>query len=330
MPSLRRPVSLVLGLAVAGSLVAAPAVAARGTTADDAITTRVSTTGVTDLPARIDLPDGFMPEGITSGPFGRLYVGSVANGAIWKGNALTGTGRILVDGVAGRSAAGLHLDWRNRLWVAGGGNGTVRVYDARTGDLLRTYQFPTPGFINDLTILDNTVYATDSLNQYLAVVPLGRFGRLPAVDKARTLPLTGDISFSAGFNANGITKKSGWLIVVQTNEGLLFRVNPRTGVARSIDTDGYLVTNGDGIEVRDRWLYVVRNRDNIVPVFRLSWNLRHATRIGDIASPPAPNHLDVPTTATFAAGKLWAVNARFGTTDPQPADYWITRLPKRP
>ncbi len=74
----------------------------------------------------------------------------------------------------------------------------------------------------------------------------------------------------------------------------------------------------------------MRNQNNIVPVFRLNWNLRRATRIGDITSPPAPNNLDVPTTATFAAGKLWAVNARFGVTDPETADYWITRLPLKP
>jgi hypothetical protein len=27
----------------------------------------------TSLPTRIDLPTGFQPEGITSGPFGRIY-----------------------------------------------------------------------------------------------------------------------------------------------------------------------------------------------------------------------------------------------------------------
>jgi hypothetical protein len=38
----------------------------------------------------------------------------------------------------------------------------------------------------------------------------------------------------------------------------------------------------------------------------------------------------VPATATVVAGRLWAVNARFGTPDPQPADYWISQLPARP
>src|ERR1700752_1582289 len=45
------------------------------------------------LPRHIALPDGFAPEGIVSwGPW--LFAGSVANGAIWRGNAITGHGAI--------------------------------------------------------------------------------------------------------------------------------------------------------------------------------------------------------------------------------------------
>ena len=48
--------------------------------------------------------------------------------------------------------------------------------------------------------------------------------------------------------------------------------------------------------------------------------------LGEITDPG----LDVPTTATVAAGRLWVVNARF-TTPPTPdTEYWITQLPLRP
>jgi hypothetical protein len=47
---------------------------------------------------------------------------------------------------------------------------------------------------------------------------------------------------------------------------------------------------------------------------------------GDLTDPS----LDVPSTATVAAGRLWAVNLRF-TTPPGPTTpYWITQLPLRP
>jgi hypothetical protein len=282
------------------------------------------------LPARIDLPDGFQPEGITSGFHGRLFVGSVANGAIWRGSARSGEGRILVQGEAGRMAAGIHLDWRGRLWVAGANNHTIRVYNALTGRLLQTYAFPTAGFINDLAITRRAVYATDSNNQQLAVVPLGRFGRLPDPSKAKLMPLTGELSYSTGFNANGIVAKNGWLILVQSNEGLLFRVDPKTGDTKTITTGGYSVVNGDGLALRNGRLYVVRNFDNLVAVLRLGEDLLSASLVGEITSPPAPNNLQVPTTATFALDKLWVVNARFGIPNAATEHYWITRLPTTP
>ena len=316
-----RRLTLILGLVMA-LLVSAVPVA----TAHDG--DRGSKLAATDLPTIIDLPDGFQPEGITSAFKSRLYVGSVANGAIWRGNARTGEGRILVEGVTGRQAAGIHIDWRGRLWVAGANNHTIRVYNALTGRLLQTYTFATEGFINDLVITRKAVYATDSNFQQLAVVPLGRFGRLPEPSAATLLPLTGDLSYSAGFNANGIVAKNGWLILVQGNEGLLFRVDPKTGVTKQIDTAGYSVTNGDGLALRGRNLYVVRNFLNKVAVLKLSSDLLSASLVGEITS-ANPADLSVPTTATFALGGLYVVNARFGVM-PAPTEFWITRLPATP
>jgi sugar lactone lactonase YvrE len=282
----------------------------------------------TELPETIDLPDGFNPEGITSAFRSRLYVGSLANGAIWRASARTGEGAVLVAGVDGRQAAGLHVDWRSRLWVAGGNNHTIRVYNALTGRLLRTYTFATDGFINDLVIARHAVYATDSNHQQLAVVPLGRFGRLPEASAATLLPLTGELSYSDGFNANGIVAKDGWLILVQGNEGLLFRVDPTTGATKTIDTGGYSVTNGDGLALRNGNLYVVRNQLNKVAVLKLGADLLSASLVGEITAAD-PADLSVPTTATFALGSLWVVNARFGVM-PAPTTFWITRLPTTP
>jgi hypothetical protein len=281
--------------------------------------------GIRPLPTRIDLPDGFQPEGIES--WGRsLYAGSLVDGAIWKADAKTGKGRILVPGVAGKVAVGLHLDRWGRLWVAGGPTHTISVYNVRSGRLLRTYSFPTTGFLNDLDITHNAVYATDSVNQQLAVVPLRRWGKLPPSSAGRILPLTGDIHYTTGFNANGIAARAGYLVLVQSNTGQLFRVNPRTGVAKLIDTGGYSVSFGDGLEFNGQTLYVVRNQLNLVAVLRVSKGLLRARLIGEITSPG----LSVPTTATVTLGKLWVVNARFGTPPTPTTEYWISRLPLRP
>jgi sugar lactone lactonase YvrE len=308
---LRRALGAMLALTMLMSVAAVP-VAARGSTGS--------------LPAHIDLPNGFQPEGIES--WGRwLFAGSLVDGSIWRGSATSGTGRILVQGEAGLQAAGLHIDRRGRLWVAGAGSGSVRVYSALTGRHLATYEFPTAGFINDLDIVGNTVYATDSANPQLLVIPLRRFGRLPAASAATTRTLGGDYEHVVGaFNANGIAATAGRLIIVQSATGLLFRVNPRTGIAREIDTDGVPMTNGDGLEISGRTLYVVQNRLNQVAVLRLSRSRLSADVRGTITSPD----LSVPTTATLTRHGLYVVNARFGTPATPDTPYWITRLPKRP
>lgn len=280
------------------------------------------------FPATIDLPNGWAPEGITAGRGTTVFAGSLADGAIWKGDVRTGLGRVLVPGVPGNVAVGVEFEARaNRLWVAGGPTGAVRVYDATSGALLQTYTFAPVGFLNDLVVTRKAVYVTDSGIQQVVVIPLGRHGRLPDASATRTLPLGGDISFVPGeFNANGIVATRGWLVVVQSNTGRLFRVNPRTGVATTIDLGGASATFGDGLELRGRTLYVVRNQLNQVDVLKLGARLESARLRGTITSPD----LDVPTTVAFQAGRLWAVNARFGTPVTPTTPYWITRLPARP
>jgi sugar lactone lactonase YvrE len=282
------------------------------------------------FPARIDLPNGWAPEGITTGRGTTVFVGSLATGAIWKADVRTGVGRILVPGVEGNVAVGVEYEARrNRLWVAGGPTGEVRVYNASTGTLLQTYSFSPVGFLNDLVVTRNAVYVTDSGIKQLDVIPLGRRGRLPAPSGVRTLPLSGDIEWVTGpgqFNANGIVARNGWLILVQSNAGKLFRVNPATGITRTIDLGGTSVGFGDGLELHGGTLYVVRNQLNTVAVYRLGARLLSARFVGNLPSAG----LDVPTTAAFQAGRLWAVNARFGTAVTPDTEYWITRLPARP
>ena len=178
--------------------------------------------------------------------------------------------------------------------------------------LLKTYQFTGTGFLNDLDISRNRVVVTDSMNAQVGIIPLGRHGRLRGSSAARLLPLKGDYAHQPGFNINGIAARGGYLILVQSNTGFLFRLNPSTGNTKRIDTDGYLVGNGDGLELVGRTLYVVRNQLNTVAVLRLSRNLLHARLLGEIHRDPPI--LNVPTTATVTLGKLYVVNARFGVT----------------
>ena len=138
----------------------------------------------------------------------------------------------------------------------------------------------------------------------------------------RTLQVTG-IPLQAGNNLNGIvaTPDGRTLIAVQTNTGKLWRINPQTGAATAVDLGGATVNNGDGLLLSGRTLYVVRNRDNLIAVVRLSSDLSS----GRITRTITSRNFDVPTTVARIGHRLFAVNARFGTTGTATTPYWIAR-----
>jgi sugar lactone lactonase YvrE len=276
------------------------------------------------FPQLIQLPRGFQPEGIEVGNGTTFYVGSVANGAIYRGNLRTGTGGVLVAGETGKAATGIELDNRNRLWVAGAATGKAYLYNARTGAPIRTYTFATSDtFINDVVVTRSAAYFTDSRKAVLYVVPIGPGG---ALGSFRTLPLSGDFVLASGFNLNGIdaTPNGKTLIAVQSNTGRLFRIDPPTGVARAISLGGESVPNGDGILLTGKTLYVVQNQLNRVAVITLAADLGSGRLVTRLTDPD----FAVPTTIDDHGRRLYAVNARFGIANPGAAEYQVVQLSK--
>lgn len=275
------------------------------------------------FPGTIPLPRAFQPEGIAIGRGATFYVGSIPTGAIYRGNLRTGRGAVLVPEHPGRAAIGVAIDNRNRLFVAGGPTGSGFVYNARTGADVAAYTFTGgPTFVNDVVATRTGAYFTDSMRPFLYRVPIGGGGGLGS---AQSIPLTGAIQYQAGFNANGIdaTASGRWLVIVQTNTGKLFRVDPRTGSTTEIGLGGESVPNGDGILLDGRTFYVVQNQLNRVAVFRVNAALtsgRLVTRIMDA-------RLAVPTTIDDFGRRLYAVNARFGAP-PATTDYEVVQLRK--
>jgi hypothetical protein len=282
-----------------------------------------------DLPKTVALPNGFQPEGIAI--HGKtFFVGSIPTGAIYSGNLREpDEADILVPGVAGRSAIGVEYDRRHdRLFVAGGGTGKAFVYDADDGTLIKEYQLTTatPRFINDVVVTRKGAFFTDSNNQQLYVISFGPGGALPAA--SQTLPLTGDLSYSAGFNLNGIdaTKNGKWLLAVQSNEGKLFRIDPHTGVTRELQLSGGNVERGDGILLQGKRLFVVQNQLNQIAVLRVDTGLTQGTIKRLITRAQVPL-FDVPTTIDDVGHQtLYAVNARFGTPPTPTTTYNLVRV----
>lgn len=275
------------------------------------------------FPKTIPLPNGFQPEGIAIAPGGTFYVGSIPTGAVYRGNLRTGTGSVLVQAAPGHAAVGVEFD-HGRLFVAGGPTGKAFVYDATTGAELASYQLTTrPTFVNDVVVGRGGAYFTDSFQPFLYRIPIAANGALGTASQA--IPLTGDIVYAPGFNANGIdaTPNGKTLVIVQSNTGMLFAVDPSSGVASEIALD-QPVTAGDGILLDGKTLYVVRNVQNRVAVVGLAPDLSSGVVVSHIID----STLDVPTTIAEFGRRLYAVNARF-TTPPGPTTaYWLTQLEK--
>lgn len=256
------------------------------------------------FPTAIDLPNGFQPEGIAVGPGPVAYFGSLADGSIYRADLVTGRGRIVSEG-PGTPSVGLKTDSRGRLYVAGGAAGDARIVDTRSGRILAEYALG-GGFVNDVVLTERAAWFTDSIKPVLYRIPLG--GGTPT-----TVPLTGDLVYQTGFNVNGIerTPDGRGLVLVQSNTGKLFRAGV-DGVTHEI-TSAETFVNGDGLLLRGRTLYVVRNRDNLVAVVRLDRSASRATLVDTLTDP----RFDVPTTVAAFGDRLYLPNARF-TTPPGP------------
>lgn len=290
-----------------------------------------------DGPARSQpLPRGLRPEGITSGPGDRFYVGSLANGRIVTGHlgdAASGT-EVLWPGASGRSLRGLYWDRRTGLvWAVGNRGDAAYVWaiDASSGSVMHRFAVPGGVFLNDLVVTRRAVYVTDSYVDRITVIALRADGH-PSVSRPSFVTLGGLWPGPDGvFKANGVRAlPDGSLVMNHDRVGGLWRVHPTTGAATRIPVDGPRPQAGDGLVIDGTLLYNVRSRDDYsVDVLRLSraatdsgWRARFVTSLTDPG-------LDVPSTATISGQHLWAVNARFGIASPEDARYSITRLPLR-
>jgi sugar lactone lactonase YvrE len=275
------------------------------------------------FPAVVALPNGFSPEGMAFGTGSTVYVGSLLTGAVWRGDVRTGIGKLLVPEMSDHSAAGIKYDPRNnRIYVAGGMTGQAYVYDASSGATLASYQLADPALVeegqtlvNDVVILRDAAYFTDSFQGILYRLPLGSSGRLPAQGAEQQIPLTGDYTFlpDGAFNGNGITATPDEkrLILMNTEEGALYLVDPQSGIASRINVDGSLQW-GDGILLSGHTLYVVQADPDQISVVRLSPDYTRGTVERVITDPG----FAMPTAVGEFGNSLYVLNGRFDVAPP--------------
>jgi hypothetical protein len=153
-------------------------------------------------------------------------------------------------------------------------------------------------------------------------VALGTAG---AIGQVTTLDLTGKIAFELGqFNLNGIDATAGGSILLTVNSfsGDLYAIAPATGDVVQVDLGTDDLTNGDGILLAGRTLFVARNANHEVAVVSLAADLSSGT----LGEPITSAGFDFPTTLA-RHGNMWSVaNARFAEVPTPDTPYWITAV----
>jgi sugar lactone lactonase YvrE len=288
------------------------------------ITFSASRGGADTLPDLYLLPDDArFPEGIAAdNESGAFYVSSVADGSIYRGNVNSSNAELFLRGGPAQedgrtSATGLKLD-DGRLFVAGAGTGKVFIYNASSGDLIRSFDAQgAAGFLNDLAINPQTgdAYITDSFVPTLWRISGGQLEEWLDLDDPPNQS-SDPIPYTPGFNLNGIvaTPDGRYLLTVQSNTGNLYRIDTQTKQVTQVDLGDDLgdegLSNGDGLVLTGNTLYVIRNQ-GIITKISLGNNLRS----GEVVEPniPVPFPDDFPTTGALVGGRLLVVNSQFNT-----------------
>lgn len=268
---------------------------------------------MTAKPERYILPgDNVFPEGIAyQVSTCDFFVGSSADGTIFRGNVEGGKiASFSPSNQNGRrTVAGMKVNERNYLFVAGGDTGFVFVYDTKSSNLIAKLNANSGSkpFINDVAIAPSgDAYFTDSYRPFLYKVAKNAVGNLqlkPWLDFTKTA-----VIYGSGFNLNGIAASNNdkYLIVVQTNTGKLYRISTATKAVTEIDLAGETLTGGDGIVLEDRTLRVVRNQQGVIAKVQFSEDFSR----GFIASSFKDPSFAFPTAVARAGKRLLVVNSQ--------------------
>jgi hypothetical protein len=307
---LRTSVSTAAGaIALVSLLSAGPAVAGGYGSGDE----RSSRTITYTLPG-----EDVFPEGVDT--YGKhFYVTSTSTGDVFRGRLgdRDSAKVFLPGGKHGRTVAVGIEATDDLLIVAGGDTGKVFVYDRDSRKLrgLHSVRGAAATFLNDVAVTRNgDVYVTDSARDVVY-----RIDDDDVTDRSRMRVFASFVGVDpAGpFNANGIVAAGKrYLIVVQSDTGNLYRVSTRDASIRRVDLGGATVTAGDGLELKNRTLYVVRNSVEIITEVKLSKNFTRGRIVSETTDPT----FQFPTTAALHHGRLLVVNSQFDQQGGNPVE----------
>lgn len=285
--------------------------------------------------------DKAFPESIGVDPrTGAFYTGSLIDGSVDRGTLGSPTaGEFLPAGSDGRSAAaGVKVDRLGRVWICDALHGRVLVYDAQ-GALLHAFVLHGPGTptVNDIAFTHAVAYVTDSSRPFLYRIDLaaaavrGTTAVEPWLDvQPPVIYHTGKGPF--GVNLNGIVASPNGktLLAVQTNTGLLFRIDVATRRINTVVVKGSSLQFGDGLLRSGDTLFVARNAANEIVELKLGHGWRSANVKATITNDElaANDKLAFPTGLAELRGRLLITNAQLDASSPK-LPFTVLDLPLR-
>jgi Cu-Zn family superoxide dismutase len=264
-----------------------------------------------ELPADVTFPEGIAYDAKENA----IYTGSAATGTLIR--MTLDQKQVSVVAPAGSVMAaepfpallGMKKDSYGQLWVAGGRTGQLAVVDSKSGKVVKKFETPSKGsLINDVVLVGSSAYFTDSLTPTLwRVIAHGAH----IMDLEPWLQFAGTpLEYtSPGANLNGIAASADgrYLVVVQMNKGLLFRIGIADKQVTPIDIGGESVATGDGLVLDGGTLYVVRQGEQEIVTIALDADLARGRVVSRFKNPA----LAWPATAAKAGDRLLVVNTQF-------------------
>ena len=221
------------------------------------------------------------PESIGADPrTGFFYAGSVIDGTVYRGSLSSPSATVFLPaGSDGRtSVAGVKVDSQGRIWLADAFNGRVLVYDGQAR-LLHAFELVGPGAptVNDIAFTHDVAYVTDSARPFLYRIDM-RAAALPGTTTIDPwLDVSGSVAYTTGkgpfgVNLNGIVASPDGkaLLAVQTNSGILFRIDVASRAITRVTVEGGDLLFGDGLLRVGDELYVARNAANEIVRLKLA------------------------------------------------------------